>query len=568
MKLIFDIEADHLLEQVSQVWCIVARDIDTNEVHTFDPNSIKEGLDFLKQAEMLIGHNIISYDLQVLKKLYDFEYDGQLLDTLVYSRTIWPNLKELDYKLYQKGKFESKLIGSHSLKAWGIRLGELKGAFNSGTESFAIFTQEMLDYCVQDTQVTATLYERIKSKDFNQEALDLEQKLHTLLLEQENTGFPFNVEEAEALFTKLQSRKMTIEQELQDTFEPTVVELKTKTKEIPFNPASRQQIADRLMKRGWQPDVFTDNGDPKVDETVFAGIDMPEAKLLNEYLLLNKRIGQLGTGKQAWLKLQKDGKIHGRVNHMGAVTSRCTHNNPNVAQVPSVGAEYGTECRSLFHAPDGYSLLGADASGLELRCLAHYMASYDDGSYSKVVLEGDVHTTNQEAAGLPTRSNAKTFIYGFLYGAGDEKIGKIIGKGSGEGRKIKKKFLTKLPALKYLKDAVSDAAEKRGWIKGLDGRVIPIRHSHAALNTLLQSCGAIICKTWYVRIAEAIKEANLDATIVAFVHDEVQLLVKKGQEDETGRIIQRCMRDTEQQFNFRCRLDSDYKYGSNWADTH
>ena len=239
-----------------------------------------------------------------------------------------------------------------------------------------------------------------------------------------------------------------------------------------------------------------------------------------------------------------------------------------MAQVPSVGAEYGTECRSLFHAPDGYSLLGADASGLELRCLAHYMASYDDGSYSKVVLEGDVHTTNQEAAGLPTRSNAKTFNYGFLYGAGDEKIGKIIGKGSGEGRKIKKKFLTKLPALKYLKDAVSDAAEKRGWIKGLDGRVIPIRHSHAALNTLLQSCGAIICKTWYVRIAEAIKEANLDATIVAFVHDEVQLLVKKGQEDETGRIIQRCMRDTEQQFNFRCRLDSDYKYGSNWADTH
>ena len=214
---------------------------------------------------------------------------------------------------------------------------------------------------------------------------------------------------------------------------------------------------------------------------MLAGIDMPEAKLLNEYLLLNKRIGQLGTGKQAWLKLQKDGKIHGRVNHMGAVTSRCTHNNPNVAQVPSVGAEYGTECRSLFHAPDGYSLLGADASGLELRCLAHYMASYDDGSYSKVVLEGDVHTTNQEAAGLPTRSNAKTFIYGFLYGAGDEKIGKIIGKGSGEGRKIKKKFLTKLPALKYLKDAVSDAAEKRGWIKGLDGRVIPIRHSHAAL---------------------------------------------------------------------------------------
>lgn len=568
MKLIFDIEADHLLEQVSKVWCIVARDADTDEVYTFDPNNIQEGLSFLKKADMLIGHNIIDYDLRVLKKLHNFEYDGQLLDTLVYSRTIWPHLKELDFKMYQKGKFDSKLIGSHSLKAWGVRLGELKGDFNSGIESFAEYSDDMLSYCVQDTKVNAVIYQKIMSKGFSQDALDLEQKLHTLLVEQEERGFPFDVTKAEQLFAKLQARKLEIEQQLQETFEPTIVELKTKTKTIPFNPASRQQIADRLMKRGWKPEVFTDSGDPKVDETVLSSIDMPEAELLNEYLLLNKRIGQLGTGKQAWLKLQKKGKLHGRVNHMGAVTSRCTHNNPNLGQVPSVGAPYGKECRELFTSPQDYSLLGADASGLELRCLAHYMASYDGGEYSNVVLDGDVHTTNQEAAGLPTRSNAKTFIYGFLYGAGDEKIGKIINKGAGEGRKIKKKFLSKLPALKYLKDAVSQAADKRGWIKGLDGRIIPIRHSHAALNTLLQSAGAIICKTWYVYVAEALEKAGLDAKIVAFVHDEVQVVVKKGQEDETGRLIQRAMRDVEDRFKFRCRLDSEYQHGNNWADTH
>ena len=405
-------------------------------------------------------------------------------------------------------------------------------------------------------------------KNFSQMALDLEAEIHTLLLHQQEHGFPFDVKRATDLYSTLAKRREEIETELQETFEPTFIELKTKTKSIPFNPASRQQIADRLMKRGWKPEVFTDNGDPKVDETVLAGIDMPEAKLLNEYLLLNKRIGQLATGKQGWLKMEKNGRIHGRVNHMGAVTSRCTHSNPNVAQVPSVGAEYGTECRSLFHAPEGYSLLGADASGLELRCLAHYMANYDDGSYSRVVLDGDVHTTNQEAAGLPTRSNAKTFIYGFLYGAGDEKIGKIINKGATEGKRIKNKFLKQLPALKYLKDAVSKAAKERGWIKGLDGRIIHIRHSHAALNTLLQSAGAIICKTWYVFIARALKEADIDAQIVAFVHDEVQVLVKKGQEDEAGRVIQQCMRDTEQRFKFRCRLDSEYKFGKNWADTH
>lgn len=570
MKLIFDIEADNLLDDVAQVWCIVARDVDTDEVYTFDPICIEEGLNLLNSAELLIGHNIIDYDLRVLRKLHGFKLlEGQqTLDTLVYSRTIWPDIKELDFKLVSKINFPQKLVGSHSLKAWGYRLGELKGDFGSDNQDFGTYTTEMLQYCVQDTKVTSELYQKILAKNFSQDALDLETELHTLLIGQQEYGFPFDAATAQKLYAELAQRRQDIEQELQDTFEPTIVELKTKTKTIPFNPASRQQIADRLMKRGWKPEAFTNTGEPKVDENILANIDMPEAQLLNEYLLLNKRIGQIATGKQAWLKMEKEGRLHGRVNHMGAVTSRCTHSNPNMAQVPSVGAPFGEECRSLFHAPSGYSLLGADASGLELRCLAHYMAAYDDGSYSHEVVSGDVHTTNQEAAGLPTRSNAKTFIYGFLYGAGDEKIGKIIGKGAKEGKRIKNKFLKQLPALKYLKDAVSSAADERGWIKGLDGRIIPIRHSHAALNTLLQSAGAIICKTWYVYIARAIKEANLDAQIVAFIHDEVQLVVKEGQEDETGRLIQQCMRDVQQHFNFRCQLDSEYKYGRNWADTH
>jgi DNA polymerase I-like protein with 3'-5' exonuclease and polymerase domains len=568
MEYIWDLEADHLLKEVTQVWCHVFRDVHTNEVHTFDPTQTQEALEFMDNAKTLIGHNIIDYDLRVMKKLYDFTFKGKVVDTLVYSRTIWPHLKELDFSLHRQGNHPAKLIGSHSLKAWGIRLGELKGDYNSGSESFAAYTPEMLTYCIQDTQVTKVLYDKIQSKGFSQEALDLEHTLHTMLIQQEETGFDFDVEAAQKLYATLAQRRNTIEQELVDTFEPTVVELKTKTKVIPFNPASRQQIADRLMKRGWEPEVFTETGEPKVDETVLSGIDMPEAKLLNEYLLLNKRIGQLATGKQAWLKLEENGKIHGRVNHMGAVTSRCTHSNPNTGQIPSVSAEYGKECRSLFISPKGYSLLGADASGLELRCLAHYMAAYDSGAYAEIVLNGDIHTANQEAAGLESRNQAKTFIYGFLYGSGDEKTGKIIGKGAKEGKAIKKKFLKKLPALKYLKDAVAKAADDRGWVKGLDGRIIPIRHSHAALNTLLQSAGAIICKTWYVFVAEALKKANLDAHIVAFVHDEVQVIVKEGQEDDTGRLILQCMRDVERHFNFRCRLDSEYKYGRNWADTH
>ncbi len=258
------------------------------------------------------------------------------------------------------------------------------------------------------------------------------------------------------------------------------------------------------------------------------------------------------------------------MNHMGAVTSRCTHNNPNVAQVPSLSAEYGKECRELFHAPKGFKIIGADASGLELRCLAHYMSRFDDGEYEREILEGDIHTKNQLAAGLETRPQAKTFIYGFLYGAGNEKIGQIIGKGKREGGQIKKRFLDKTPALKYLQDAVKRKA-KSGFLLGLDKRTIPIRHAHAALNTLLQSCGAIICKRWYATIEQMIRDEGIsdeDAYIVAFVHDEVQIIVRDGLQEKIGEITREAIKRTERHYNFRCQLDSEYKVGASWADTH
>mgnify|MGYP000866167622 CR=1 FL=1 len=568
MRYILDIETDNLLKDVTKVHCVVLRDIDTDHVYTFAYDMIKKCIDYLDKATLLIGHNIIAYDLPVLEKLWGYKYEGDVVDTLVCSRTIWANATELDAK--QK-RLPSKMWGSHSLKAWGYRLGEFKGEFNDGSaDVWDEFSQEMLDYCVQDTLVTKKLYEKVDSKGFSQDALDLEHRIALEMFKQEQRGFEFNERDALHLFSELAARKQELEQQLTETFEPTVIELKTKTKTIPFNPASRTQIADRLMKRGWKPESFTNTGQPKVDEKILEGIDMPEAKLLLEYLMLNKRLGQLATGKQAWLKLTENGKLHGRVNHMGAVTSRCTHANPNMAQVPSVSAPYGTECRSLFTVPNNFHLLGADASGLELRCLAHYMARFDNGAYGKEILEGDIHTANQEAAGLPTRNNAKTFIYGFLYGAGDEKIGSIIGKGSKEGKAIKAKFLKKTPALKRLRDAVNQAA-KRGWIKGLDGRQIPVRHAHAALNTLLQSAGAIICKRWYVMMEDAFRANGYteeDVAIVAFIHDEVQVQVRQGIEEKVGQLITQAMKDTEKYYEFRCTLDSEYKVGNNWADTH
>ena len=569
--IIFDIEADHLLPDVTKVHCMVLKNIETNEVMRFEPNNIHMGLGILQGADAIGGHNIMAYDLPVLEKLYNFDYYGQIFDTLVASRLIWCNLKEKDLL---KRTVDNNLIGSHSLKAWGQRLNFKKGDYGEYEGAFDKYTPEMLDYCEQDVELNTKLYNLILSKNYPEEPMRLEHEMNRLLLQQEWTGFPFNVEKAQKLYTELSARKQEIENTLVDTIPPTIVELKTKTKVIPFNPASRQQIADRLQKKGWKPSEFTPTGEPKVDEKILAGIDMPEARLLTEYLMLNKRLGQLGNGKQAWLKLEKDGVIHGRVNHMGAVTSRCTHSDPNVAQVPSTGAAFGKECRELFHAPEGYSLLGADASGLELRCLAHYMNRYDGGAYGKEILSGDIHTANQKAAGLETRPQAKTFIYGFLYGAGNEKIGQIMGKGAKEGGQIKKRFLAKTPALKKLTEALKYRLEQQSgekFINGLDGRLIPIRHPHAALNTLLQSAGAIVCKKWYATIEDMIRHegySKKEVSVVAFVHDEVQILVKKGLEDEIGAITKKAIKETERAFNFRCPLDSEYQVGSSWAETH
>ncbi len=344
---------------------------------------------------------------------------------------------------------------------------------------------------------------------------------------------------------------------------------------VTFKPGSRDHIANRLIKmRGWKPKLFGADGKPTVDEEVLKELKYPEVKPLMSYLVVQKRIGQLAEGNQALLKLIKaDGRIHGRVNTNGAVTGRCTHSHPNVAQTPANGKPFGKEFRALYHSPDPeWLLVGCDASGLELRCLAHYMARYDGGAYAKIILEGDIHTVNQEAAGLPTRDNAKTFIYGFLYGAGDAKIGSIVGKGARIGGKLRKQFLDRLPALEKLVRGVKHKAKTQGYLRGLDGRVLHVRHAHAALNTLLQSAGAIAMKKALVILYQSLGEAGLefgrDYEFVANVHDEYQTLVRKEHVDTFSRLAVEAIRRAGEYYNFRCPLDGEAKVGRSWAETH
>ena len=283
--------------------------------------------------------------------------------------------------------------------------------------------------------------------------------------------------------------------------------------------------------------------------------------------MLQKRIAQI----ESWIDaVADDGRVHGRVITNGAVTGRMTHQSPNMAQVPNAGSPYGPECRQCFTVEEGNVLVGADASGLELRMLAHYMG---DESYVKTVTEGsskdgtDVHTVNQRAAGLSTRDDAKTFIYAFLYGAGDAKIGSIIGGNARDGERLKSRFLKSTPALQRLRDKVAVYASK-GYVPGLDGRKIWVRSEHAALNSLLQGAGAIVMKQALVILEGNLRKYNIPFKFVANVHDEWQIETSPEYATRVGVAAVAAIRQAGVVYNLRCPLDGEYKIGRNWKETH
>ena len=604
MTLIFDIETDGLLDTLTTIHSLVIFDTEKNELFScvgrgveiidddskFRYPSIQEGIKLLQEADEIAGHNIVKFDIPAIKKLYpNFEPKGKLFDTLLMSKLVYPDINEQDTLLILKNKFPTKLRGRYSLKAWGYRLQEYKGNYCEKEDAWDSWTPELQRYCEQDVKVTLRLFELLKRKDISEEAVKLEHQFAQIIFNQEQRGVYFDKAKAIELASKLTEQKLVLEKQLKELFPDEVKEeifipkVNNKTRGyvkgepfikktvIEFNPSSRQMIANGLVsKYNWQPTKLSPTGLPVVDEEVLEGLDYEEAPLLKEYFLVTKTLGQLVEGKNAWLKLvESDGAIHGRVDTIGAVTGRCTHNAPNLAQVPSARGFMGKECRELFRARDGYRLVGTDASGLELRCLAHYM---NDEDYTNEILNGDIHSKNQAAAGLPTRDNAKTFIYGFLYGAGDAKVGAIIGKGSKQGKEIKEKFLTSLPSLGRLSNAVKEKIRTRGYLKGIDGRTLKVREQYKGLNVLLQSCGAIVMKKALCILADDIEakgwKINDDIAFVLNVHDEYQAEVKEELVDEYKVMAVEAIRKAGEYFGFRCPLDGEAKVGDNWYDTH
>ena len=603
--LVFDIETNGLLDQLDTVHSLVMKNHEGEvfSCHKEAYRTIDDGVTMLDGAKekqiVLIGHNILSFDFPAIQKVYpQFSINPDyIIDTLVVSRLMYPNLADRDSGLIKAGKLPAKLRGSHGLEAWGYRLNLHKGDYQKemkakGLDPWEQWNPEMQSYCENDVEVNDLLWKKLQSLKIPPRALTLETWFAYIISRQEQFGYAFHRQKAVALYQTLYLRREEIDRELMEVFKPRYVNKGRFTPKkdssrygytegVPFckvelqefNPSSRQQIGDRLIKEfGWKPDVMTAGGQAQIDETILSKLPYPNCKLLAERFLVEKRIAQLAEGRNAWLKLEKNGRIHGRVNTLGAVTGRCTHSNPNVAQVPGVYSPYGKECRELFYVPEGFKQVGADASGLELRCLAHYMARYDGGAYAKELLEGDIHTANQEAAGLPTRNDAKRFIYSYLYGAGDAKVGEIVGKGAAAGKRLKESFLRKTPALKRLREDVLAKVKKSKSLRGIDGRTLHVRSEHSALNVLLQSAGALLVKQATVNLYKELTRRGFqwgtDWGIVAHVHDEFGLQVRDGLEDEIAEVAVWSFQEAGKQFGWRCPLDGEAKIGKDWSETH
>ena len=541
-KAIVDIETDSF--DATKIHCIVASSV-SGKQKVWVGEECVQFADWSKQINQFIMHNGVSFDAPILNRLTGSNIKlSQVRDTLIESQLYNP-IRD----------------GGHSLRSWGERLGYNKGDYND----FTRFTKEMLEYCQKDTEITRQVADKLSGEgsSFSDRSYNLERKVRAIVDQQERNGFAFNIQKATVFLSQLEDEQHKLEEQAQEMFEPTKVELKTKTKYIPFNIASRKQIAERLMERGWEPKKHTEKGNVIVSEDILSKLDMPEAQMFSRYFLLQKRTGLL----KSWIQeCQEDDRVRGRVMTLRTVTGRMAHNSPNMAQVPATYSPYGQECRELWTVsnPDTHVLIGTDASGLELRCLAHYM---EDPKFTKEVLTGDVHTANMQAAGLSNRDQAKTFIYAFLYGAGPAKIGTVVGAGAKRGQQLITNFLRNMPQLKRLRDNITKASQV-GTVKALDGRQLHIRSSHASLNTLLQGAGAIICKQWLVHMDERIRAKGIEAKLVASVHDEYQFEVSKKDTTIFGQITKDAMKDTEATLDVKCPLDCEYKVGNTWAETH
>lgn len=621
-----DTEADGFLDEATIIHCIVlrrGREVrcyhDDENIHPWT-GSIQEGLTFLEErTEGVVWHNGLGYDLPLIQKLWPgFLPPPVAMDTMVAARVAWPDTGPRDKKRAKEGKFPGTLVGKHTLEAWGHRMGRLKGDFKEESD-FSTFTQGMLDYCIQDTNVGQQLYKRIVRENVSPEALALEHAFAPITMRQGVVGFTFDTPLSSEILRELQGEFANINEQAHAAY-PAKVErvpypsfLKTgkpwrgathKTVTTEFNPGSRPQIAANLIAKGWVPEMMTEGGSPALSNEILGDLAhrYPECELFAARFDMNKRLSQLDHGDKSWLNhVREDGRIPAVAIHNGTVTARCRH--MYVTSVPKKGVKYASRMRELFTVPEGRLLTGWDASGLEARIMAHYLARFDGGNYAKLVLAGDVHTLTVNALGplldnwegiADTRRDlAKTEFYAWLFGAGDWKLGYGLGfdPGSGpddreceavfRGRQARAALLKGVPGLEQLVTSIKKAIKRQGYLVTLDGRKVRIRSSHSGVNFAFQSGGAIVMKWATVEFHRILEEDHglipwdygMDPLEAQFVqvghwHDECQTEHDPDVTELVAAAGPLAMKRAGEHFKLRIPMTGEAKTGQRWSETH
>ena len=630
-RYVFDIETDGIQEEATKIHFGVLIDIDTNKEYVFNEHQMDGFKDMLLNANELIGHNIIMFDIPICNKLLGININCKLEDTLVVSRMMYPD------------RFDplNPLRAGHGLEEWGKYLGEHKidfkqvvakkaitrmeetnflpdkeqkqlvkeinqwakkksaAAFKGPPPGGFVSTEEWLKdmeiYCVQDVRTNCAVYKKQTSWiSNNKKPLQLEYLATKFGARQVMNGWGYNRGGGLVVEEELIDLIAKNLEDLQQTF-PTIVNRRFSTKQknpdgsfkelkpevVEFNPGSSNQVYQRLKEKYpfFNPGE-TEGGNPSCSsESLLEYANrIPEVRAILQYRDAEKLLTQVSDYNK---RSKESNTIHGSINIQGAVTGRCTHSNPNIGQVAK-----DPKLRSLFIPcvnHNNYVVLGSDLEGLELRVLAHYMHPWDNGSYGNIILSGDktqgtdIHTVNQKAAGLSTRDQAKTFIYGLIYGAGDKKLGKIVNPAvtnerrlGKEGRELREKFYNNLPALSKLVEEVKSEVARYKTVTLPDTRRVPIRSEHASLNTLLQGAGAIISKYWMI-----LANRNLDAKFgvnavkqMAYVHDELQFCCPKDIAEEAGKVITDSAIEAGERLSIKIPIEADYAIGKSWAETH
>jgi DNA polymerase-1 len=581
---------------MTRIWCIQIGNASTDEVTVYADQPgfppLSEAIARIQSADETVWHNGLGFDWWALEKFYPGAVDrSRILDTLVMARLSQPEERD------------------HSLRAHGSRLGILKGIYQG---DFQTFNDDLVTYARQDIEVGRALYNSVKHVRTWGVSCALEHEVAFALILQERNGFCFNEPAAITLEGELRGEQAALETELKAAFPPRWVPLRVNGKpvvQIPkvrnsklgtsvgapytkvvlevFNADSRQQVASRLQKLGWKPRSFTPDGHPIVDEKTLATLRAPEAAVLRRHFRLSKQLGQLSDGKGGWLKMIKNGRIHGRVNPNGALTGRMTHSKPNVAQ-----ADKNERMRALWIPRPGWALVGCDAEGIEARMLAHYLSRWDKGALADMLLNGDkakgtdVHSANatavRKAGFVVNRDGAKVLLYALMYGAGDVKLGSIVIENLRDqklptsrlppretGALVRRALSSSMTGIAKLTEATAARVRAKQPLIGLDGRKLYARGANSSLNTLLQAAGAVAMKV-ALKLFMDIHEPTHGTTwaLCANIHDEVEMECEPEIADALGTSFADCIAQAGVELNVKCPLAGAYSVGSNWSECH